>query len=63
MSDRYDRDVAEDAEVGAYIASVDGDRREPARIAGVAPSAASAFTRRSGRSRIRTGSPTWPCSD
>ena len=31
VTDRYDRDVSEDAEVGAYIASVDGDRREPAR--------------------------------
>jgi len=31
ISDRYDRDVSEDAEVGAYIASVDGERREPAR--------------------------------
>ncbi|HZF15916.1 MAG TPA: ornithine decarboxylase [Steroidobacteraceae bacterium] len=31
ISDRYDRDVSEDAEVGAYIVAVDGDRREPAR--------------------------------
>jgi ornithine decarboxylase len=31
ISDRYDRDVTEDAAVGAYIAVVDGDRREPAR--------------------------------
>jgi len=31
VSDRYDRDVSEDAEVGAYIASVDGDNRERAR--------------------------------
>ena len=31
ISERYDRDVSEDAEVGAYIASVDGERREPAR--------------------------------
>ena len=31
ISDRYDRDVSEDAEVGAYIASVDGAHREPAR--------------------------------
>jgi ornithine decarboxylase len=31
ISNRYDRDVSEDADVGAYIASVDGDRREPAR--------------------------------
>jgi arginine/lysine/ornithine decarboxylase len=31
VSDRYDRDVSEDAGVGAYIASVDGERREPAR--------------------------------
>ncbi len=31
ISDRYDRDASEDADVGAYIASVDGDRREPAR--------------------------------
>jgi ornithine decarboxylase len=31
VSDRYDRDVSEDAEVGAYIASVDGENRERAR--------------------------------
>jgi hypothetical protein len=31
ISDRYDRDVSEDAEVGAYIVSVDGERREAAR--------------------------------
>jgi arginine/lysine/ornithine decarboxylase len=31
VGDRYDRDVTEDAAVGAYIAAVDGDRREPAR--------------------------------
>lgn len=31
ISDHYDRDVSEDAAVGAYIASVDGERQEPAR--------------------------------
>ena len=31
VSDSYERDVTEDAAVGAYIALVDGDRREPAR--------------------------------
>jgi arginine/lysine/ornithine decarboxylase len=31
VSDRYERDVSEDAAVGAYIVSIDGDRREPAR--------------------------------
>ena len=31
VSDRYDRDVSEDAAVGAYIALVDGERHEPAR--------------------------------
>ena len=31
ISDRYDRDVFEDAAVGAYIAAIDGDRLEPAR--------------------------------
>jgi ornithine decarboxylase len=31
VSDRYDRDVSEDAAVGAYIALVDGERRERAR--------------------------------
>ena len=30
VSGRYDRDVSEDADVGAYIISIDGDRREPA---------------------------------
>ena len=34
VSDRYDRDVSEDADVGAYIVSIDGDRREPARNLG-----------------------------
>ncbi len=56
-----DRDVSEDADVGAYIASVDGDRREQARTLGTAQSAHSASRRRSGRSRIRTGSPTSRC--
>jgi hypothetical protein len=40
VSDRYDRDVTEDADVGAYIALVDGDRRERARGLGVAVRAA-----------------------
>ena len=40
VSDRYDRDVTEDAEVGAYIALVDGDRRERARRLGMAVRAA-----------------------
>ena len=31
VSDRYERDIWEDAEVGAYIVAVDGVRREPAR--------------------------------
>jgi arginine/lysine/ornithine decarboxylase len=31
VSDRYDRDVLEDAAVGAYIATIDGERLEPAR--------------------------------
>ena len=31
VSDRYDRDVSEDADVGAYIVSVDGEHREQAR--------------------------------
>jgi arginine/lysine/ornithine decarboxylase len=40
VSDRFERDVAEDSEVGAYIVSVDGDRREPARELGRAIRAA-----------------------
>ena len=36
VSDRYSRDVSEDSDVGAYIASVDGDRREHARTLGKA---------------------------
>ena len=36
VSDRYARDVSEDSDVGAYIASVDGDRREHARTLGKA---------------------------
>jgi len=31
VTDSFDRDVSEDTEVGAYIALVDGERREPAR--------------------------------
>jgi ornithine decarboxylase len=31
ISDRYDRDVLEDAAVGAYIVAIDGERLEPAR--------------------------------
>ena len=31
VTDRFDRDVSEDAEVGAYIVSIDGERREQAR--------------------------------
>src|SRR5687768_6823203 len=31
ISDRYDRDVSEDADVGAYIAAADGEQRESAR--------------------------------
>ena len=31
ISDRYERDVLEDASVGAYIVAVDGDQLEPAR--------------------------------
>jgi len=31
VTDSFERDVSEDAAVGAYIALVDGDRREPAR--------------------------------
>jgi ornithine decarboxylase len=38
ISDRYDRDVSEDAEVGAYIAAVDGDRLQ-LRSAGRVPGA------------------------
>ena len=36
VSDHYERDVSEDAEVGAYIALIDGDRRERARKLAVA---------------------------
>ena len=31
VNDRFDRDVSEDAAVGAYIAATDGERRELAR--------------------------------
>jgi arginine/lysine/ornithine decarboxylase len=34
VSDRYDRDVSEDADVGAYILLIDGEHREPARNLG-----------------------------
>ena len=63
MSDGLDRDVSEDASVGAYIALVDGGpprRGTQARPIGVATSAS---TRRSGRWPTRTGSPTWRVVD
>ncbi|MBS1241371.1 MAG: Ornithine decarboxylase, partial [Gemmatimonadetes bacterium] len=34
VTDRFDRDVSEDAAVGAYIVLVDGERREPAQALG-----------------------------
>ena len=34
VSANYDRDVSEDADVGAYILLIDGDRREKARNLG-----------------------------
>src|SRR4051794_39858863 len=34
VSDRLDRDVSEDASVGAYIVLIDGNRREKARDLG-----------------------------
>jgi ornithine decarboxylase len=34
VTERYDRDVSEDASVGGYIVAVDGPRREPARELG-----------------------------
>ena len=36
VSDDYDRDVSEDASVGAYVVAADGDRLEPARKLGKA---------------------------
>jgi len=36
VSARYDRDIAEDSAVGAYIIAVDGESREPARKLGQA---------------------------
>jgi len=36
VSDRYERDVAEESDVGAYIVSVDGERRDGARNLGKA---------------------------
>src|SRR5690242_18676535 len=36
VSSRYQRDVAEESNVGAYIVSVDGDRLDPARNLGQA---------------------------
>ena len=58
VSDSFERDVSEDASVGAYIALVDGERLEQAREARARRCARSASTRRCGRSRIRTASPT-----
>ena len=52
VTDRFDRDVSEDAAVGAYIALIDGDHREPARDLARAVRAMRASRRRSGRSRM-----------
>ena len=60
VSDNFDRDVSEDAGVGAYIALVDGERREKARRLGAGGPRRSASGRRSGRWPIRTGLPTSP---
>ena len=60
VSDRFDRDVSEDAAVGAYIALIDGERREKARCLARAVRVDRLRRRRSGRSPIRTGSPTSP---
>ena len=61
VSDRFDRDVSEDAAVGAYIAL---DRRRAPRAGARAWRSAVRGdrlpARRSGRSPIRTGSPTSP---
>ena len=51
VSDRYDRDVSEDADVGAYIVSIDGDRRKPGRDLGRAVRA------------IGFGTPLWALAD
>jgi ornithine decarboxylase len=51
ITDRYDRDVSEDAAVGAYIALIDGDRREQARHLGRAIRA------------IGFGTPLWGLAD
>ena len=61
LTDRFDRDVSEDAAVGAYIALIDGDRRQRARELHE-PSATSASTPRCGRSPTRIGSRTWASS-
>ena len=63
VSDRFDRDVSEDAGVGAYIA-LDRRRaaREGARRWRAAVRAHRLPARRCGRWPIRTGSPTSPCS-
>jgi hypothetical protein len=51
ISDRYDRDVSEDASVGAYIVAADGDRLEPARKLGQAVRA------------LGFGTPLWAVAD
>ena len=60
VSDRYSRDVSEDSDVGAYIASVDGTRRDHARALGKAFATADSRLR-CGRWRIRAASPTCQC--
>ena len=44
IGDSFDRDVTEDADVGAYIASVDADNLEKARALGRAVRAAGFYT-------------------
>ena len=61
VTDRFERDVTEDAAVGAYIACVDGERRERARNMARAVRAAGFATSRLPISRSRTGQARFPC--
>ena len=62
VTDRLERDVHEDASVGAYIASIDGDRREAREARSRLTCARSDSTRRCGRSPTRIRSPISPWS-
>ena len=62
VCDHFDRDLAEDASVGAYIALVDGERREAGARGGPRGARAGLQDAAVGAGRLAAASPTWRCS-